>query len=217
MLILRTLWLAPFTVLIMMGVAQSADSAPLLDAPEGEQSCSIEGWINNAAGRDVEVRNVPRADATVVGRLPVTRPGEDRYSVRFVVTGSNTGWMRIEGASDRNNADTERSVFSGKGWVPADAVRFQIQSARGFAAPDPNSVRLVDLGDDWATDLGRIAQVLACRGDWALVDLVVERRRDGRGGLAELADDDRSRHRAWFRGICGIEETTCDMETVDVR
>lgn len=202
--------------LTMHADALAEGVATIAAAPKGTRPCSIEAWTNNAGGEDIEVREAPRTEAQIIGRLPVTGSGADTaYSVRFAVTAFEAGWMKVDGASDRYNDAGARPVFAKQGWIVADAVRFQIQSARGFAEPDAGKARIVDLGDDWATDLGRIGRVLACDGEWALVDLVVERRRDGRGRLLELAELDRTRHRAWFRGLCGVEETTCDMKSVD--
>lgn len=202
----------------------SARSEDRIAAPAREVRCALDGWTNNGFGGDIPVRDAPAAPALIIGHLPITRDGaliaygDRRYSVRFAVIGFANGWLKIDQASDSYNDETgiaKRDVYAGKGWVPANAVRFQIQSARGFTAPDASSRRVVDLGSDWATDLGEIENVRACNGSWALVDLLVMRKRSGES-LVEVAESERFRHRAWFRGVCGNEETTCDAVSVDI-
>ncbi len=191
--------------------------------PSHQRQCTLDGWTNNRFGENIAVHERPEAKSAILGRLPVTADDakqvddERLYSVRFAITGFEMGWLRIEGASDHYN-DTQsgraRPVYAGSGWVPADAVRFQIQSARGFMAPSASSRKIVDLGSDWATDLGVIERVLACDGSWVLVDLRLthERRADR---LIQLTGHEQSLHRAWFRGVCGNEETSCDRPSVD--
>lgn len=206
--------IAALAVLLSPAAAQFAGITT--ERPVGEFACSIEAWTNNAIGRDVEVRQEPNAGSPVVGRLPITAPNADqRYSVRFSVTASFPGWLKIKSATDQNNGETARPVFSGDGWILADAVRFHIQSARGYEGPASTHPRVLDLGDDWATEMGQIERVLGCDHEWVLIDLVVERKRQANGGLIELPDSDRPRVRAWFRGVCGIEETTCEVKSVD--
>jgi len=192
------------------------DQGPAGSGPATEQRCALEGWTNNALPGDIEVRSAPHPNAPVIGWLPHTSALDERHSVRFRITASRAGWLRVEEASDRNNTGAERTVSSSPGWVAANSVSFGIQSARGYAAADQASRRLVDLGDDWATDLGTVTRVLACRDDWAQVDIVLKHRRGANGELMDLPAKDQTRYRAWFRGICGNEETTCDMKSVDV-
>ena len=86
-----------------------------------------------------------------------------------------------------------------------------VQSARGYARPDAGSERLLDLKGDWLRDRVALRGIVACDGEWLLLDY--EMRNDEK--LEPLAPKDRKRGRAWFRGICGSEETSCDMRSAD--
>ncbi|MET4683522.1 hypothetical protein [Brevundimonas faecalis] len=201
--------------LLMANGTPAAAREPTQMTPMGDQACALQAWINDIPGRDVEVRANPHVDAQVIGTLPHTGPDDDRLSIHISITASNSGWLKIQDASD-DDADRARPVYSGQGWIEADAVRFGIQSGRGFAAPDARSDRVVDLDDNWATEMGRIEKVLDCRQDWVLIDFVQERRRDGDDRLIDIPVQDRLQRRAWFRGVCDAQETTCDMRSVDL-
>lgn len=210
-----TLSMAGVLVATASSRAKTSQSEPTLQ----ETQCTLDGWTNNSFGGDIPVRARPDEASPIIGRLPITADdaqnahGDRSYSVRMDIVGSLGDWLHIARATDDYN-DTQsgsaRPVHARRGWVPANGVRFQIQSAHGFDAPSPASRKVVDLGNDWVTDLGTIERVLACDGSWVLIDLrlTYERRSDR---LIELPDSDRPLHRAWFRGVCGNEETTCDM------
>ena len=184
-----------------------------IDIPAAQASCSLEGWAVDRDPHGLNVRAAPSAQARVLGTLPPLSVDEDRpdFGIPFRITASRGGWLRIEGAQDdpsRSGAPA-RPTYAGSGWVSGRLVRFKVQSAHGYRAPDTASERVVDLGDDALTDLAVLNGVLACSGSWALVEFVQQQRRDPTS-QALLDDNDRTPRRAWFRGICANQETTCD-------
>jgi hypothetical protein len=60
--------------------------------------------------------------------------------------------------------------------------------------------------------MGEITKIIACQDDWALVDYKITLRRTKTGGLEELSSTEqkKSQGRAWFQGVCGSQETTCE-------
>jgi len=53
--------------------------------------------------------------------------------------------------------------------------------------------------------------IVACDGEWLLLDYEMRQSEN----WEPLAPKDRTRARAWFRGVCASAETTCDMRSVD--
>lgn len=203
-------------------VAQPAGSADAAAwEPGGLTICRLGAWTNNETAAPIAVHAEPSATSAVVGHLPTT--GADGstaydYSVAFDIIAANGAWLQISGATDADNANDDRAarpVYSGTGWIPADAARFGIQSARGHQRPDAASPRLVDLGTDWASELGKVTRILACADAWVLVDLTIHHRRGLGDRLTELPAAEQQHRRAWFRGVCSNEATTCDMRSVD--
>jgi hypothetical protein len=198
----------------------TAHAAPKVAAwvPPGPTACSFSGWTANEKPA-IPVRASPSAQAEAVGSLPTTRgdgpdPDIDYYSVTFDVTEARDGWLKIKNASDAMTGNEEsrpRPVYQGEGWIEATDAKVGIQSARGYARPDAGSERLVDLGSDWLTERAALRGIVACQGEWLLLDY--EMRQSEKWEL--LAPNDRTQGRAWFRGICTSEETTCDMRSVD--
>ena len=48
-----------------------------------------------------------------------------------------------------------------------------------------------------------------------LLDYLVDRKRSPQDEIVERAKGEQLAGRAWFRGLCDVQETTCDMKSVD--
>ena len=132
-------------------------------------------------------------------------PGELELGVRFDITASSNGWLRIRDASDESAA--ERRVFAGQGWVSGRHVGFQVQSTKAFTRPDPASPVAVAFGHPME-DLATVERVVACSGEWALVD---GRYRPPDQQALEPGERPRSgSFRGWVRGVCANQMTSCD-------
>ncbi len=204
----------------IMALLMASQAATIAIPPA--TTCRFDAWPSYRLTRSLAVRSRPTPRAPVVGMLPVG--GGYPYSVLFNVRGTRAGFVRIDGASDAYNEDAadeggrplpRRTVYSGAGWVAADAVTVRFQSGRGRARPDPGAPLVIDLGSDWLTDMGRVDAIRGCSGEWVLVDYTIERRRDANDRIIDIAAPERLTGRAWFRGLCAVEETTCDMRSVD--
>lgn len=210
-LLLATLALSP---------ALPAQATPKTSAwtPAGPTECRFSGWTTNDKAA-IPVRASATASAKELGVLPTTRgdspdPEIDLYSVTFDVTEARDGWLKIRNASDAMSGGERqppRPVYEGEGWIAASDAQVGIQSARGYVRPDIRSERLLDLGHDWLTERATLRGIVACDGDWLLLDYEMR----NSATWERLAPKDRTRGRAWFRGVCASSETTCDMRSVD--
>ncbi len=186
--------------------------------PNGPTACRFSAWTTNDKPA-IPVRAAPAAGAKQLGALPTTRgdspdPEVDLYSVTFDITEARDGWLKIKNASDAMSGGERsqpRPVHQGEGWIAAADAQVGIQSARGYARPDARSERLLDLGDDWLTERATLRGIVACDGEWLLLDYEMR----NSATWERLAPRDRTRGRAWFRGVCESSETTCDMRSVD--
>jgi len=211
--VLATLTLSP-----AFGAQATSNSNVAVWTPPGPTACSVSGWTTNVKPA-IAVRAAPSANAQVLGRLPTTRgddpdPDIDYYSVTFDVTEARDGWLKIKNASDDmtgNDTPRPRPVYRGEGWIEAEDAQVGIQSARGYARPDAGSERLLDLKSDWLTERAALRGIVACDGEWLLLDYEMRQSEN----WEPLAPKDRTRGRAWFRGVCASAETTCDMRSVD--
>ncbi|MEN4922609.1 hypothetical protein ABE485_28325 [Achromobacter spanius] len=214
----RRILLALAALVLSPALSAQADSSVAAWTPAGPTACGFSGWTTNEKPA-IPVRAAASAQAEVLGSLPTTRgdspdPDIDYYSVTFDVTEARDGWLKIRNASDDmtgGEVSRPRPVYQGEGWIEAADAQVGIQSARGYARPDVASERLLDLGDDWLTERATLRGIAACQGDWLLLDY--EMRHSDKWEL--LAPEDRTRGRAWFRGVCSTAETTCDMRSVD--
>lgn len=200
-----------------VSAAPSATGVPL---PTGATTCEFSGWIPGmATSKPLAVRAAPSAKARMLGPIPVGGdPKVYEYAAEVRITGTSPGWIRINGASDDMNINNDapaRPIYRGEGWIPNDAVRIGIQSGLGHERPDPNSRKLLDHPGRWLPELGQIEAILGCSGEWILLQYRLDKRPVSEDRTAEIAQRDRRSQRAWFRGVCSAQETTCDMASVD--
>ncbi len=215
---MRRIFLALAALAVSPAINAQTPSKPAAWTPPGPTACSFSGWTTNDKPA-IQVRAAASAQAAVVGSLPTTRgdgpdPEIDYYSVTFDVTEARDGWLKIKNASDDKTGDEQskpRPVYRGEGWIEAADAQVGIQSARGYARPDAGSERLLDLGSDWLTERATLRGIAACEGEWLLLDYQMR----NSDTFEPLASKDRTRGRAWFRGVCSSSETTCDMRSVD--
>ncbi|MDG9669186.1 SH3 domain-containing protein [Hahella sp. CR1] len=187
-----------------------ATDSPTGWVPPDPTACQIDGWVTETHHAGVMVRAAPSGQAPVLGVLPARVANQDSfdYGPEFEIIGSHNGWLKIQNAWDdpaRSNLP-ERPTYSGIGWIPGEQAGFGIQYGSGYLRPDPQSKRLIHLGSDWLTERGQIHRVVACKDEWVLVDFTIlsDERFDA------LLPDDQIKGRAWFKGVCANQETTCD-------
>lgn len=208
----------------LLGVAllgNSAEGQPV-EVPTEPSQCSFDAWVSFAVDPPVAVHDAPSNTAAILGYLPngSNNPDDDRYSVEFHVAEALPGWLRIRDAQDREGSDINgrelppRPVYQGEGWIRSHMAQVGIQSSLGYLRPDTRSPRVLDLQGRWLTDAGWISNIRACAGEWLLLDFVIENRDRG-GAPATGRSAPVTIGTAWFRGICSVQETTCDMRSVD--
>ena len=186
------------------------------EAASASHQCRIEGWIADASPAGVELRDGPDRNAAVLGTLPgYIEDGDGRgFGIPVQVTAARQGWFQVEGGPDDPSRSglPPRPVHDGSGWIPADSVRFRLQSGQGHAEPEPSSPLTVDLGSDWISEFGHVERVHDCHGDWVDVEIRLDYRRDPDTlALQALSPEEAiTVHRAWFRNVCANQETTCD-------
>jgi Bacterial SH3 domain len=173
-------------------------AAPPASTPRsaGAAVCTISGWATDPDPGGLNVRAGPSATARIIGRLPAPETVEDTQRfVGFDVTESRGGWFRIRNAY-RWSADAGAPSTLPSGWISGRYLDFQVQSEVAYAAPDPAS-RVVAMAWEDANGFHelRTRGPLECRGEWVRLSVA------GRDG---------QEREAWVRGICGIQETTCD-------
>lgn len=214
---MRLIVLGWVSCLLSACLAEPTLSDPPVWMPEEPSRCELRGWV---ASRDVvTVRSQPSPDADAVGTLPamVKTPDFFHYGVELSILSAQNGWLKIADARDDPvlSGQPARPTYSGTGWVPGSAVSFSVQSDTGYARPDTTSTTLATLEDGWLTEVGAIDRIVACTGEWALLDYrLVRERNDTTDILEELTPEQQAatQSRAWFRGICPLQETTCDQE-----
>ena len=152
------------------------------------------------------VRAAPSFNAPIIGRMThQLPPGEEEHrGVAIEVTAISGDFVKIQPV----RADAEYGIAATPGgWLAFADVYFVMQTAAGFARPDPKS-REVFAIDDWIYR-NMIVSLLDCRGEW--LKLVVSE---------DYEENGEDNHKAtlvtgWSRGFCGVEETTCDGVTGD--
>ena len=177
--------------------AATAPAAPPAGAAARDGVCAFSGWSSDPDPRGLNVRAEPSGTARIVGTLPPPEPGEDievDFGTTFDVVGSRDGWFRIENAHRWSQQGGPSRLPSG--WISGRYLTFQLQTDKVFEAPDPGSRVVLTSWDDNGTLMQfRYRHPTECRGEWVRLTVVDRAGRERQG---------------WVRGICGIQETTCD-------
>jgi len=182
-------------------------SAPLAALPSGKQqlklpakACSFSPvtWVRDDRLPPV-IRSAPSFAAPIIGRMTHKRlpDGDGLRGVGIEVTAISGDWVQI----DATTADPELgTVATPAGWIEVPDVYFVMQTSAGFSRPDAKS-RQVYATDDWIYRKA-ILGIRDCRGGWLRLTI--------NGDAEEREGQKPNIVTAWFRGFCGIEETTCD-------
>lgn len=199
-------------------------SAAQVSVPTESMPCALTAWLSYRAKAPVALHATPSRGGEVLGHLPAwTRAQEERPNVEFDVVAARSGWLRIAHVTDEQALDADgnpvppRAIPTTGGWIEADAAQVGIQSSIGYARPDPAGEVVVDLGEDWLTDMGEVTAIRGCAGPWLLIEYRIHHERAATGVLRERPEEARKREMAWFRGVCSNQLTTCDQASVDVR
>lgn len=179
-------------------LAALAAAAPgvAADGP-GQGVCDFSGWSGDPDPAGLNVRAGPSATAPIVGRLPPEERVDDYlFATGFDVVESRNGWFRIANAyrwsDERGGPSTLPS-----GWISGRFLDFALQTDKAFAEPDPASRVVATSWIDSRDERHEIGfrHPTACRGEWVRLTVT------GHDGVAR---------EAWVRGVCGLQETTCD-------
>jgi len=195
--------------LCVSGLAKAGIASASYASSLESRACQIRGWSATAEndGRKIAVRARPSASARITGKLP-TNDGSyagpnPRHLAEFDIVETRNGWFRIANVRTIAIRDASYDAYPSKvtGWIQPFAVRFNIQSSRGFAKPGSDSAILVT-SPDWIMDGWQALS--ECDGKWVRVETV----------QADPDDPDPARDlpqvKAWFRGVCGSSMIGCD-------
>jgi hypothetical protein len=189
------------TIAMTCAVPASAAPAVKRGRPQPVKSCTFSPVTYVRQDRlPPVVRAAPSFAAPIIGRMThQLPPGEDEYrGVDILVTAISGDFVKIEPVK----ADAEYGIAATPGgWLPFGDVYFVMQTSAGFARPDPES-RQVYAIDDWVYR-NMIVRLLDCRGEWLKLVVSENYEEDGEHRSPPLVT-------GWFRGFCGVEETTCD-------
>jgi hypothetical protein len=159
----------------------------LLPLPAAAQSiCAFDAYTD-WSGPGPAIHAGPSADTERLGWAPHSTIDDEGsvFGAYVTVTEMQDGWAHVTDIvswSDENTAPD--------GWINGDDILFTAQTDVMFAAPDPVSAVVWQLND-----YSYIKALLDCDGEWAKVIIRTDNEVDFTG---------------WVRGICAIQETTCD-------
>lgn len=151
--------------LLILGACKAAEKPQAvaereaLPTPEPEPAfttpCAGTGYSRDVSEAGLAVRDAPRADAQVLGRLYTilypSEPGEDGPGIEptygqpdFRIIAISGDWIRIEGADPVSEGlGSRKANFTGRGWIPRAMVGYVLSGPErpgrtdyAYAAPD---------------------------------------------------------------------------------
>ena len=185
--------------------SQATNSVSPATRPESAQAgsvwaigCNFSGWSGDLDPHGLNVRAEPSPTARIVGTLPPPEShpdNETQFGATFDVVGFRDGWFRIENARRWSDPGRGPSTLPA-GWISGRYLRFQLMTDKVFAAPTPDSPVVLTSWNEGGTLMQfHYRHPTSCMGEWVRLTVIGQDRRERQG---------------WVRGICGIQETTCD-------
>src|SRR5580658_9084387 len=94
--------------------------------------CTIAGYLSDTDPKGTNLRSGPRADAPVIGHLPIL-PSDaegfaDANAPEFDIIGSKNGWLLIRNVRFDRPSQGVTQIFSGPGWIWGALVGFTVGS-----------------------------------------------------------------------------------------
>ena len=159
----------------------------LLPLPAAAQSiCAFDAYTDFANPAPA-IHAGPSPNSSQIGTAPHGTEAVDGFAfgAYVTVTEMQDGWAHVTNVVAWNDQTTAPD-----GWINGDDIQFTAQTDVMFAAPDPASDVV------WETNnYSYIKTLLDCDGEWAKVIMRTDNEVDFTG---------------WVRGICAVQETTCD-------
>jgi hypothetical protein len=175
-------------------------AAPTDIAPEPTKTirsmCKFSGWSSDDDPKGLNVRAAPSSTAKILGQLPPPKAVKDdperEFATEFDVVEARGGWFRIENARFWAE-DRGKPATLPVGWISGRYIDFALQSEVGFAQPNPSSA-IIHQSPRWDSRPKKGKGIIDCKGEWVRFD---------------VSSNGKSKP-AWFRGVCGVQETSCD-------
>ena len=189
----------PSVVLLGIGLATIAvavQAAPLETA--GATQCAVRGYAKDRDPKGTHIRNAPRADAPVIGRLaPMVNISDDEWTgVEFDIVGAKGGWLLITNPTPADGMKLDAGHADGRGWIWGGLVGTQLAAKPFRSGPRREAPALAQFaGDDWSPSSVGVSAVHGCDGKYVEVTAKPPNGKPLRG---------------WSYGPCSLQLTTCD-------
>lgn len=180
-----------FVFLLLATSGNAAAELPVANQRLDPNQCSVPAYASPDR-KPVKVYSAPHRSADALGYLPVSKDEDGNRKGAYVTIIS----MQRDWALVADTVSWDISERGPNGWVEARHLRFTLQTNHGFASPNPESTILITT--DWLMP-SRIRKLEDCYREWVFVTVKSV-------GKAR---------KAWFRGACANQETTCDGVTGD--
>ncbi len=153
-----------------------------------ETACGFGAVVRSDVVGAPVVVDAPADGAAHLGAMPmIDDPERGMMGAKAMVTDVQNGFAEVTDVSAWNGEATDL-----QGWISARDLAFVVQTAKGFAAPDPASEVLWQ-GDSWIMP-DMIAGLVDCQGEWVALELA----------------DKAANGPVWVRGVCAGHDATCD-------
>ena len=199
-------------MLVSLPMPLQSASAKSVTVVKPTNACNFLVMSQERDPAGLNVRAGPGTQFAVLGKVPQTVESESGMTSvagpQFQVLGSAKGWLYVESIGEEPDftGKPERPMYKGRGWISGKKVLANIQSTKGFVKPSAKSAIALNWDDaKWASAEVHDRHILACQGVWAQFQTfykTMDRTGKALGKEASVT--------AWFRGLCGHFETTCD-------
>ncbi len=180
---------AIIAVVSTLTVGTVGPTAPTALAASANKPRTIKAYSADSDPNGQNIRASATGKAKIIGQLPpmVTEEGVD-YGPYFDILQVTGDWAQVTNAQSWNGG----SISTTRGWISTKFVRFYLQTEVGFAGPSNSTKPTWDRNGNLLGD--SFSRLTGCSGEYAQVTPT------GKGAPKK----------AWARGVCEVQETSCD-------
>jgi len=204
-------------------MSDNAAAAAKTPTSAAGERCAFGAFVQEDDPAGLNVRAGPSTAARILGTLPPSSTAADNpglaVRIELDVLGQRDGWFHVGHARDNEQLTGRpaRKLYAGDGWVSGRKLTIKSQATEGRSAPEAGAPVILSLENGDSLDGDAIvaaSRLVACRGDWAEIELDIARLPDDVRAQLKLAPSatgaTAAPPRAWVDRICGVQETTCD-------
>ena len=155
---------------------------------EQKNNCKIGAYTNSHSYKKIIVRNAPTKNAKIIDILIPYYQFDEIKGTDLIIQDIKNDYAKVF------YRDYAKRTLSKIGWIETKTLAFNVQSEVAYSYPNIKAFPVYH-GESEQIYHGNIDKIHACKNEWLQIT---------------FKPDNQKPIKAWTRGICANQETTCE-------